>query len=39
VNRTLLPPALRPSRWREAALVACALFYGTSAAIMLVATL
>jgi uncharacterized protein YhhL (DUF1145 family) len=39
VNRTLLPPALRPSLWREAALVACALFYGTSAAIMLVATL
>jgi uncharacterized protein YhhL (DUF1145 family) len=39
VNRTLLPPALRPSLWREAALVACALFYGASAAIMLIATL
>ncbi len=39
VNRTLLPSALRPSLWREAALVACALFYGASAAIMLVATL
>jgi hypothetical protein len=39
VNRTLLPPALRPSRWREAALVACALFYGASAAVMLIATL
>ncbi len=29
VNRTLLPPALRPPLWREAALVATALFYGT----------
>lgn len=31
VNRTLLPPALRPSRWREAALVLCAGFYGAFA--------
>lgn len=28
VNRTLLPRELRPSLWREASLVACALFYG-----------
>jgi hypothetical protein len=28
VNTTLLPPALRPSRWRRAALVALAAFYG-----------
>jgi hypothetical protein len=39
VNRTLLPRALRPSLWREAALVGCALFYGTAAALMLAATL
>ena len=39
VNRTLLPPALRPPKWREAALVGCALFYGAAAAVMLVATL
>ena len=30
VNRTLLPGELRPSRWREAGLVGCALFYGAS---------
>jgi hypothetical protein len=29
VNRTFLPPALRPSLWRQAALVGCALFYGS----------
>ena len=28
VNTRLLPPALRPPRWRRAALVATALFYG-----------
>lgn len=39
VNRTLLPPALRPSRWREGALVACALFYAAAAAISAVKTL
>lgn len=27
VNTTLLPPELRPSWWRRAALVACSLFY------------
>lgn len=31
VNRTFLPPALRPSRWREAALLLCAGFYGAFA--------
>lgn len=30
VNRTLLPREVRPSRWREAALVACTLFYGSA---------
>jgi hypothetical protein len=29
VNRRFLPPALRPPLWREAALVACVIFYGT----------
>lgn len=29
VNRTFLPPALRPPMWREAALVATAVFYAT----------
>jgi hypothetical protein len=29
VNRTLLPRELRPPLWRQAALVLCALFYGT----------
>ena len=28
INTTLLPPALRPSMWRRAGLVAMALFYG-----------
>jgi hypothetical protein len=28
VNTVLLPPALRPPRWRRAALVALAAFYG-----------
>lgn len=28
INTTLLPPALRPSAWRRAALVTMALFYG-----------
>lgn len=32
VNTTLLPQQLRPSLWRKAALVACALFYGTLSA-------
>lgn len=32
VNRRLLPPALRPSLWREAAVLACALFFGVLAA-------
>jgi hypothetical protein len=27
VNRRFLPPELRPSRWRQGALVVCALFY------------
>lgn len=31
VNRHLLPPAVRPPRWRQLALIACALFYGTLA--------
>jgi hypothetical protein len=31
VNRSFLPPALRPSRWRQAAVVACAAFYGAFA--------
>ncbi|HXF94778.1 MAG TPA: Nramp family divalent metal transporter [Gemmatimonadales bacterium] len=31
LNRKFLPPELRPSRWREAALVACALFYASFA--------
>ena len=39
VNRRLLPRELRPSRWREAALVGCALFYGASTTVVLVATL
>ena len=26
-NRALLPPALRPALWREAGVVACALFF------------
>lgn len=30
VNRTLLPPALRPSWWRQGILVITMLFYGTS---------
>ena len=38
VNRRLLPRELRPSRWREAALVGCALFYGASTTVVLVAT-
>jgi hypothetical protein len=29
VNRTFLPPALRPPIWREAMLLLCALFFGT----------
>jgi len=29
INTTLLPPELRPSWWRRAALVACAAFYAT----------
>ena len=29
VNRTLLPPELRPPLWRQATLVLCAAFYGT----------
>ncbi len=33
VNTTLLPPPLRPPRWRRAALVAQALFYGTFVAL------
>lgn len=32
VNRRFLPPGLRASWWREAGLVACALFYGLFAA-------
>jgi hypothetical protein len=32
VNRRVLPRELRPALWREAALVVCALFYGTFAA-------
>ncbi|MGH9330670.1 MAG: Nramp family divalent metal transporter [Vicinamibacterales bacterium] len=39
VNRRFLPPALRPPLWREAALVACALFFGTFALLALMATL
>ncbi len=31
VNRKVLPPELRPSVWREAALVCCALFYASFA--------
>jgi len=27
VNRTLLPRALRPTLWRELAVLACALFF------------
>lgn len=30
VNRMLLPRELRPSRWREAALLGCTLFYGSA---------
>ncbi|MEZ6052916.1 MAG: hypothetical protein R3C02_16275 [Planctomycetaceae bacterium] len=29
VNTRFLPPELRPSLWRRAGLIACALFYGT----------
>ena len=28
VNRTLLPPEVRPPAWRQGALVAMALFFG-----------
>ncbi len=35
INTTLLPPALRPSPWRRAALVAQALFYGAFVALWL----
>ena len=31
VNRTLLPPELRPPLWRQVTLVLCAAFYGTFA--------
>lgn len=34
VNTTLLPAELRPSLWRRAALVLCALFYGALCAIV-----
>jgi hypothetical protein len=39
INRRFLPPALRPSLWREACLVFCALFYGGFAVAALVQTL
>ncbi len=29
VNTTLLPPELRPSLWRRAGLLGCAIFYAT----------
>jgi hypothetical protein len=32
VNTTLLPPELRPSWWRRAALILCAIFYGVLSA-------
>jgi Mn2+/Fe2+ NRAMP family transporter len=35
VNRRFLPPAIRPPRWRQAALVACALAYGAITAALL----
>ncbi|MBW3542144.1 MAG: hypothetical protein KY476_17885 [Planctomycetes bacterium] len=35
VNTRLLPAELRPPLWRRAALVLCALFYGTFAATQL----
>jgi hypothetical protein len=34
VNTRLLPKELQPSRWRKLALVACALFYGTTTALV-----
>ena len=39
VNRSFLPRELRPPLWREAALVLCALFYGTFAVVSLQALL
>jgi hypothetical protein len=35
VNTTLLPPELRPSVWRRAGLICCAIFYGAMAAAVL----
>jgi hypothetical protein len=35
INTTLLPPELRPSWWRRAGLVACALFYATVSVMMI----
>ena len=29
INTTLLPPEIRPAKWRRIALVICTLFYGT----------
>lgn len=39
VNRKFLPPELRPSVWREAALVLTAVFYGTFAVMALMTTI
>lgn len=38
VNRKLLPPELRPPLWRQAALVACALFFAIFAGMWLYGT-
>jgi hypothetical protein len=35
VNRRFLPPALRPARWREAGLLACSIFYGLFALLVI----